>query len=374
MTSDTVVFISPLPLGDKGYPHIDALIHELKKSCYVHYIKTDERGYLLGMHKGLRKPRSPSQVIRDLWRLKKTICSILKIAWQCFFVARINGGILVCIDNYIYAICSLIAPSRTVLWSLDFVGPDNNQSKSFIQKVIRLQTGAALLNNGALIIQDEERKADLLMSLAINSSSKIKTFYLPVSLQEVDYQGFPKTFANKRPLLLQHGGINSYRSASDQLIANYNRNFSMYDLYLHGYISSEITCMLNSIDRVPFLSSIALRPSQIPKLVMKCDIGVIFYNVKDLNFRSMANASNQLVEFLRCGKPVISFGNQSLAARMDELQVGVSIDNIDELGSAIIKIMHNYEYYSQNAIKSFASNYDISKYSKKLLRFLKMKI
>ena len=252
------------------------------------------------------------------------------------------------------------------------MGPDNQISNSCVQRGIKWLTIHSLAKKGLLIIQDQDRENDLLESLGPSVRLRLNTFYLPVCLQPI----VNSAQVNKRkpasiPLLLQIGGINAKRSLSDQIIKSFQLCQDKFELYLHGFFSHEILSVLRKSEYIPFISSITLDPSQIPNVVKKCDIGLVFYGVNDLNFKSLANASNQLVEFLRCGKPVIVHGNASLCLQVEQLGVGIGISNTRLIQEAADTIMNRYSYFSNNCIQAFERHYNVMTYSRSLLAFLK---
>jgi hypothetical protein len=314
-----IAVLSPFPLGENGYPHIDAIANGLSiLGADVSVYHMPERGLFLAESASWHSLRNLKTAKAALLKWKYILTCSIKTAYRCLKIRREGYHSIICIDNYIYTHASFFCTGTIILWSLDFVGPDNLISISSVQRLVKLITYKALASKRLLIIQDQDRENDLLKSLGSNSGLRLNSFYLPVSLQcTTDPSRFLRLSPASIPILLQIGGINIKRSLSDQIIKIIGLCNGKYELYLHGFFSHEIIHILRQSKYIPFISSIPLSPAQIPDVVRKCDIGLVLYGVNDLNFKNLANASNQLVEFLRCGKPVIAYGNEYLCCKVE---------------------------------------------------------
>ena len=367
-----IAILSPFPLGENGYPHIDAIANGLSilgADVSVHHMP--ERGLCLAESASWRSLRQLKTVKSALLSCKYILTCSLKTAYRCLKIRREEYNAIICIDNFIYVHASTLCTGKIILWSLDFVGPDNLISNSSLQSLVKLLTYKALENKRHLIIQDRDREIDLFESLGLSADLRLNSFYLPVSLQcTADSSRFHRLCPAPIPILLQIGGINIKRSLSDQIIKNIALCNGKFELYLHGFFSHEIVHILRQSKYIPFISSIPLSPNQIPEVVRKCDIGLVFYGVKDLNFKNLASASNQLVEFLRCGKPVIAYGNASLCDKIEELGVGIGISDLSSIVDAASTIIKDYKSYSIKCVKAFEENYNASTYVRPLLTYL----
>lgn len=161
---------------------------------------------------------------------------------------------------------------------------------------------------------------------------------------------------------MQIGGINSFRSASDKLIDDYQLNHAKYDLFLHGYVMDDIKQQILHSEYLPTTSTIELSPDEVYKVVEKGDIGFICYNSENKNFFYTKFASGQIVEFLRCSKPVIVFGHSNMKEFVNDKKIGVGIDNISDLATAIDTIAENYTEYQDASKKYFDEIYNIELY------------
>jgi glycosyltransferase involved in cell wall biosynthesis len=113
-----------------------------------------------------------------------------------------------------------------------------------------------------------------------------------------------------------------------------------------------------------------LHPNQIPNLLSNYDVGVLGYKIMDSNFYYISNASNQLVEFLRCGLPIIVFGDSNLNEFVANHQVGFSVTNQNDFDRAIHQIINKYSFYQNNSTNLFNKKFSFEIYQQYLLNFL----
>jgi glycosyltransferase involved in cell wall biosynthesis len=138
----------------------------------------------------------------------------------------------------------------------------------------------------------------------------------------------------------------------------------------HGYVDAEMSRRIDAAGARPRVSSTVVAPTDVFKVVETCDMGFLAYNSERPDFHYIANASGQLVEFLRCGKPVIAFGRSNLQQLIEGERIGVHIEGISELRDAIRTIAADYDAYSQNCLRLFAERYDLGKRIPPLLDWL----
>lgn len=336
-----------------SYPHMKHVVDFFLKSHDADYYYLSERGYFLGVDQ--------KKSIKNTLKLLFKMIIILKAA-ILLLCKRNKYSEVIAVDNLSYVISSSIF-KRTILWSHDFVTKDQEHSNSCIQRFISSRTRVSLEKNRSLIIQDDDRLNLFLTTYDIKQ--KINVFYLPVSLPRIDVNS--ETPQDKGKLaLMQIGGINKFRSGSHRLINYYQDNFHHVDLILHGFFDDEIKKLLIQSKKIPICSTLPLEASDVYKLVELADVGFISYETQNLNFYYISNASGQLVEFLRLHKPVISFGNTNLNACVNKYGLGIGIENIEELSTAIDKIKNNYHYYSKNCKNYYNKNFDLNLYLEKM--------
>jgi hypothetical protein len=300
--------------------------------------------------------------LRAVYRLLKTIFKDVSLLYRKKRQRKYK--VVVAVDNLQYVLCSFVF-SNTILWSHDFVTLDQAYSSNWCQRIIRELTRFFLLRNKKIVIQDDERYELFVKTHLRDIDGELDPFYLPVSLKDEEADVVLTEKSHEKLSILQIGGINSFRSNSDKLIRHFQDNSEKYQLRLHGFFFNEIRELLETVEKVPEVST-DVPPEDISAIVRKSDVGFISYNCSNSNFYNIKNASGQFAEFLKCGKPVIVLGNTNLCAYVNETNVGVGISDFDELSSAIITVVDNYEIFCQNSRQLFEQKYDINLYLKHL--------
>ncbi len=330
------------------YPHLQSFITCLSSEYVVIYKYFYERGYFLKGDVDINN---------------------LMIEFKNRFIG-LNEEFLsiIAIDNLTYSLASSVY-DNVILWSHDFVTNDQEHFDTSIQSEIRLLTKHYLANTKKIIIQDRDR-LNLFMQIHEVEDLQLDIFYLPVSLHQNIVSHTVESLNLRTPKLLQIGGINQFRSSSKDLIMHYQKNSNRYKLYLHGFIDRDIQQLINTVDIKPLTTNAILNSAEVYKIVEDCDIGIICYNVSNKNFYLTAFASGQLVEFLKCSKPVIVFGHTNLKEYVSIHKIGVGIESFNELNDAIFKIVNNYELFSDNALSLFNECYNINIYKKQLIQWI----
>ena len=364
MIKKNLLLVSPFPNDQDLYPHVKYLIDELSYyyeidylHCFVRGIEDDVKFITTQLQK---KPFKVSSYKPFIYTVRNAIQIYKKCHYKTF-------DAILCIDNFTYILTSLILKQKPILWSHDFNGYDEESYNSAIFKSIYRLTRKFLSTNGKLVIQDQERLNFFLKTIKYENQPK-NVFFLPISLPPV--KSSQKSFAieSNIPTVMQIGYIADWRS-SDQLIKLYQEEFEKFNLFFHGFILDEILEQINKAQILPLTCSLRVLPDKMPQLIQLCDIGFISY-FADLNHFYIKNASGQLVEFIRCGKPIIVHGNNDLQPYVEKNNIGVSIKTFDEFMPAVHRIMKNYSEYSYNCISIFNEFYDIKRYIGKLFLFL----
>ncbi|MDZ7960049.1 MAG: hypothetical protein RMY34_19560 [Aulosira sp. DedQUE10] len=360
MEKKKLLLVSPFPNGEDLYPHVKYLITELSVNYEIDYFYAHERGIWTEqlnnkLKKGDYKPLI--DIIKDLIKL------YIKNHQNKY-------DLILAIDNFLYVICRFIFKEEKILWSHDFVGYDEVKNQKPVHKLISFLTKKNLLKNQKLIIQDSERLQALLKSITYDGIPE-SIFFLPVSLPPVKLAE-KISIESQLPVLMQSGTIASWRF-SHELIKCYQQNFDKFNLFIQGFVSEEIEVLLKKIEVLPRINSSRVSPDKLSEIIQLCDIGFIGYAIGDVNHYHISRASGQLVEFIRCGKPIIVKSKTNLQQYVEENKIGVAIKNIDELVPAIRKIQTNYKEYSLNCIKIFEELFNIKSYMEDLLLFLEEK-
>jgi hypothetical protein len=358
-----ILLISPFKNDIFLYPHLQDFIELLEEHYQIEYFHFRERGYWIKtVYKNfLNKPFKKVTYQPLLFLLKDILRLVNRISRKYDSV--------IAIDIFSYTIAGLILKKHDIiLWSHDFISLDNPDIDFFINKFILKKCKLVVTKNKKIIIQDKDRLQHMLDTIKVEKN-KVETSFLPVSLKKT-HKTEP-VFSSNIPVLMQMGGINDVRSNSHLLLEHFEKNRDKYLLFFHGFIEKVIENQINKSSVRPIVSSLIARSKSTSQIVELCAIGFISYNTSDINFHYIAYASGQLAEFLRMGKPIIFFGNQTISNVLKEKNVGVSINNIDELNSAIQKITNNYHYYSDNCHRLYNETYCIENYFSELISFIK---
>jgi len=130
--------------------------------------------------------------------------------------------------------------------------------------------------------------------------------------------------------------------------------------------------LLNEIDNKRiFLNIESLPDSEYgQKIIKSADIGLALYDAQGLNVYTMGLSSGKIAKYLQCGIPVITSDFPTLKKWIEEFKCGETISEINQLGSAINKIILEYSEYSKRAIECFNKKYHFRKHFKNVLNYL----
>jgi glycosyltransferase involved in cell wall biosynthesis len=109
-----------------------------------------------------------------------------------------------------------------------------------------------------------------------------------------------------------------------------------------------------------FFSTDVLPQEDLDQMVISADIGVALYHNIDLNIYNMA--SGKLFQYLKFCLPVIAIDFPNLIELVEDNRCGICINDKNEIGDAISKILSDYEMFSSNALKCFEEKYEFSRY------------
>jgi hypothetical protein len=339
---------------DNMYPHLRCFIDEISNHCDLTYFHFRERGYTVDHI--IKRPFTIRSWIDLCKAAIKSVIDLVKLR-----LIYGNYDRVIAIDHYTYALVSFIFRKMDVIfWSHDVIGFDHPAYYHPLVKSYMKLCSWALRKNKRIIIQDDERLHLLKKSLHLNDDS-LDVFLMPVCLPQIRTK-YRVLSSDTKPRIMQCGGIGAYRS-SDKLLSHYQKNSSFYRLYFHGFLLPAIRTQLSECDIQPIVSTLTVKPKQIPQLLDYCDIGFVSYeDEEDMNFFLIARSSGQLVECIRVGLPVIVMGKNNLHKFVQEQCIGVGIKDISEINSAISTIVQKYDIYSQNCFRCFDRYFDSSNY------------
>ena len=349
-----ILFVGFQPYGNITYPHLKQVVQHFS-NLGGEYFLFRERGYFLN------ECFSPGLSIKA-WLQSVYTLAVISVDSVMLIGKRLLNeyDLVVAVDNFAFILASALF-KNVVLWSHDFVTEDQERSSAWIHRLVKSKVEACLSRSANIIIQDETRLELFCARYMPSSQESADAFFLPVSLMpSAIYTG--SEVSRIKPVLLQIGGINAWRSMSDKLLGHYQIYHTDYELALHGFIDKDMLQRIRYADIVPWASSINLDAESVYKIVEKCDIGFIAYNANDHNFYYIAKASGQLVEYLRCAKPVIVMGYTDLRRLVEQENIGVAINKIDEMNDAIKKVVSNYSIYSSNCMRLYNEEYNLDSY------------
>jgi len=342
---EKILIVSPFKRDIHLYPHLHDFIALLAERFTVEYLAISERGYFI---KELFRPVS-------LLKVAKIFLGLHKFAGK-----KNRFQFIIAIDNLPYVLACLFIGGKVILFSHDFVSHDNPWRNAAAQKAIARGTARCLEKNRKIIIQSTARYDLLRKSLGPAKGTPPSPYYLPVSLRKID--PVRRQRPSGIPIVMQIGGINSFRSGSDRILAHYQSNASRYRLFFHGYVSAELALQIRSCEFIPFSSSCITPPGSLHQIVANCDIGFISYEGTDANFYHMAKSSGQLAEFLRMGKPVIATGRNDFSVYLEKERIGIYIKDMNQFNEAIAEIVAHYEDYSSRCSELFEKEFVLNGY------------
>ncbi len=110
---------------------------------------------------------------------------------------------------------------------------------------------------------------------------------------------------------------------------------------------------------------------ELDTLMASADVGVVIYDSSlGPNFQLLAGASGKLSHYLRCGVPVISVDNPSIARVLNENQCGIGVDRVDEVSGAVKTILADHASYRSRATKTYLDQFEFQRHFDALLRLL----
>lgn len=103
-----------------------------------------------------------------------------------------------------------------------------------------------------------------------------------------------------------------------------------------------------------------------PELLADClssaDVGLMFYEPVDPNFRDILFSSNKLGEYLKAGLPVVTYDEPELKRFFAEQGIGATIPDIAALPDAIRQILRDRETYRRNVAACYHGVYRFDHY------------
>ncbi len=110
---------------------------------------------------------------------------------------------------------------------------------------------------------------------------------------------------------------------------------------------------------------------ELDQLMASADVGIVIYDsTLGPNFQLLAGASGKLSHYLRCGVPVVSVDNPSIARVLEENQCGIGVNRVEEIADAVHAILSDHANYRSRATKTYQDLFEFEKHFHSLLTFL----
>ena len=352
--------VSSFPDAGDTYPQIAEVARVLRARFEVRWVLISERGLFFDR-------LVERTILSGDLRLSLATGAALGRDWLACRAATKGADVVIGIDFGGF-VCACSATRRPVaLWSLDYISDDETRYTRKINQLFLAVVSGGLRRNPNVITQDEKRLESFARAMRLPQAS-LKSCSLPVSLPAVavaeptDWRG--------RPHVMQIGGVNIVRCHSDFLIERFQSSGGGFDLTFHGRVHDEMRDLLDSVKGRVVISSEMVEPGEAPAIVSRCSVGFIGNREGHEQFRLLKKSCGQLVEYLRCGKPVISMGPNDLGPYIEAKGVGFHVTDAAQFDAALANIHADYAGYSRRALRLFQEEYDLAAYAQGFCDFL----
>ena len=211
------------------------------------------------------------------------------------------------------------------------------------------------------IIQDEYRGRALLADNRVNSVMRLA--YLPVSVSGPPYRTPSRWLQRELALETEHVLILYYGWICERRLnlemARVAQQFpEKWRLVLHGYGSPETISTIRAIDESKRVCiSLKLVPADRRQdVVRSAQIGLALYRGEILNDRLTGRSSEKIALYFQCGIPTIAFRHESYE-HIEAEKAGVLIDRMEELPTAVDRILQDYDCFAANAFSCYQKYY-----------------
>lgn len=114
-----------------------------------------------------------------------------------------------------------------------------------------------------------------------------------------------------------------------------------------------------------FISSNPVHSDEYRQLISGADIGIALYfqdhrsPLTQKNLETLGLSSGKIAYYLNAGLPVITNLSSGIGNLLSEYKCGIIIDNIKDIGRAVVVISDNYGEYSENAQNLFNDRFGV---------------
>lgn len=318
----------------------------------------------------------------NLFKVKDILCTLFLILKHKEYFKR---GYTICIDTNALIGAYLFSKFfnyniQIIFWSLEITSYNKFDFYDILLKKIEFLA----LKTAKVIVSQTKERLFLLENYDKNNLHKTITIYIPHSRLKPT-NSTRKYFFNqmfnidkKQTIVLHLGWIHdvmdsynlSYSTlewdSNYQLILHERANRVLSDPYIRRISALKSNSLHLSLNPVPY--------DELGTIIQSCDVGLVIYNPSDYgsSWENIAKASGKLADYLAFGKPVICSNLPDLKQLMSDYKCGFCYNDLSEIPTLIRKVLNNYSYYSENAIKCFDEEFDFSKSFAPLLKIISM--
>jgi glycosyltransferase involved in cell wall biosynthesis len=245
-------------------------------------------------------------------------------------------------------------------------------------KILKLLEQAFNRSATFTIIQDWERAALLMRENRIHNKQieilpnapsgeaiGIRTDYLRRKLDISPERPILLHLANSYPVQM---GVDLARAAqrwdANWAIVFHTRSINSYAKELRSLVDN----------RTVYFSGKPVSSGELISIIASADIGIALYSIcAEENLYYLGRSSGKIAHYLQAGLPVIAPDLPSVRAYIEKYECGVCVNEVDDVRDAVLKVMGNYQYYSNNAITCFREQFNFEKHFWPILqRFLSL--
>jgi len=274
---------------------------------------------------------------------------------------------IIAIEKEALIIAGHVLPKTpTFYYSLELYFDEEKASRRY--KYIRKKEKTSLCQISAIIIQDDFRAKSFLNN---NGVKNLPIVTLPVSVparddrlghEKPDYWHNKFSIPGNIKIILYFGLIKKGNRGLEEFVKNFPVGGD-FALILHGYGSLDFIKTLRKlgVGKRIFISSEFVSVGEIDLLIRSSDIGLCWYSNHDDNNRHTAFSSEKIALFLRNGVPIFSNFSETYGELYSRFECGVGDVNPINLHGSSVKIISEYNKYSDNSYEAFQFFYDHDK-------------
>lgn len=242
----------------------------------------------------------------------------------------------------------------------------SREVRSFRQRALKATERTLHRKTALTIVQDAQRA--LLLSQD-NGVSIERMVYIPCGAMGPAYRKKSSLIRRRLgidegvPVILYAGKLAPWARVLEvaDVAANCSRRWAFV---FHGFPGEGpyVEALRKKVCEHPgkmFLSTTMLPHNAFEEMLCSADVGLALYEDLGANFRLTGAASNKLASYLKCGLPVVTNSYPSLKEVVERYGCGICVSSMNELLTAIEKILSQHTQYTFNALRCFQQCFDL---------------